>query len=131
MLNPDGVYRGHYRVDTQGNNLNRYYKNPTFKDQPTIYATRQIFLNLYNQRKLFFYCDLHAHASKKGIFLIGNSQNFKGEVQSQLFTRLWSMNNKFFEFEESNFKEGNMKGKDRGSDRSRENCGRYALFQES
>ena len=48
MLNPDAVYRGHYRVDTQGNNLNRFYKNPTFENQPTIYAARELFLNLHS-----------------------------------------------------------------------------------
>jgi murein tripeptide amidase MpaA len=80
MLNPDGVYRGHYRTDTQGNNLNRFYKNPTFTNQPTIYAARRLFLYLNARKELFFYCDLHAHASKKGIFLIGNSQDFKGQV---------------------------------------------------
>ena len=47
MLNPDAVYRGHYRVDTQGNNLNRFYKSPTFENQPTIYAARELFLNLH------------------------------------------------------------------------------------
>ena len=72
MLNPDAVYRGHYRVDTQGNNLNRFYKNPTFENQPTIYAARELFLNLHGQKKLFFYCDLHAHANKKGAFIFGN-----------------------------------------------------------
>ena len=29
ILNVDGVYRGYYRYDTQGKNLNRYYDNPT------------------------------------------------------------------------------------------------------
>jgi hypothetical protein len=38
------------------------------------------------------------------------------------------MNNKFFEFEGSNFKESNHKGRDKGDDRTRENCGRYALY---
>ena len=29
MLNPDGVYRGYYRLDTLAQNLNRYYVNPS------------------------------------------------------------------------------------------------------
>jgi len=40
ILNPDGVYRGHYRLDTKGQNLNRYYVNPTLEAQPTIFAAK-------------------------------------------------------------------------------------------
>lgn len=29
MLNPDGVYRGYWRLDTLAQNLNRYYTNPS------------------------------------------------------------------------------------------------------
>jgi murein tripeptide amidase MpaA len=28
MLNPDGVFRGYFRLDTLAQNLNRYYTNP-------------------------------------------------------------------------------------------------------
>ena len=40
MLNPDGVYRGHYRVDTLGNNLNRFYNVANYTAHPTIFASR-------------------------------------------------------------------------------------------
>nr|XP_050855960.1 cytosolic carboxypeptidase-like protein 5 [Vespula vulgaris]XP_050855961.1 cytosolic carboxypeptidase-like protein 5 [Vespula vulgaris] len=42
MLNPDGVAKGHYRMDTKGVNLNRMYLNPSEKDHPTIYAARNL-----------------------------------------------------------------------------------------
>ncbi len=29
ILNPDGVSRGYYRLDTKNQNLNRYYLDPT------------------------------------------------------------------------------------------------------
>ena len=32
MLNPDGVYRGYWRLDTMVQNLNRYYINPCPKN---------------------------------------------------------------------------------------------------
>lgn len=40
-LNPDGVYRGYFRLDTLGQNLNRYYIAPTSDKQPTIWAVKK------------------------------------------------------------------------------------------
>ena len=40
ILNPDGVARGYYRLDTLGQNLNRFYENPTYEEQPSIYAAK-------------------------------------------------------------------------------------------
>lgn len=75
ILNPDGVGRGHYRVDTNGINLNRCYINPTVKFQPTIYAIRNFILHLNNNNRFFAFLDLHAHASRRGTFIYGNSVN--------------------------------------------------------
>jgi hypothetical protein len=41
ILNPDGVARGHYRMDNFGRNLNRYYQDPSPDEQPTIYAAKK------------------------------------------------------------------------------------------
>ena len=40
-LNPDGVARGYYRLDTLGQNLNRFYNEPERRDQPTIWAAKK------------------------------------------------------------------------------------------
>lgn len=40
VLNPDGVERGHYRLDTRGVNLNRAYGDPTRQHAPGIHAVK-------------------------------------------------------------------------------------------
>ena len=40
-LNPDGVARGYYRLDSLGQNLNRFYVEPDRRDQPTIWAAKK------------------------------------------------------------------------------------------
>lgn len=72
-LNPDGVSRGYYRLDTHNHNLNRFYLNPCPEWQPTIYAAKKAVVQQNELGRLKLYIDLHAHASKKGCFIFGNN----------------------------------------------------------
>lgn len=42
MLNPDGVYHGHYRMDHYNQNLNRFYLEPVPDKQPGPFAVRTL-----------------------------------------------------------------------------------------
>ena len=78
LLNPDGVYRGYYRSDTLNQNLNRYYTDPDPKQQPSIWAVKEVVKGWGKSGRLLAYVDLHAHANKKGCFMFGN--NLTGEA---------------------------------------------------
>jgi hypothetical protein len=105
IINPDGVYRGHYRTDTQGLNLNRYYLNPNLDTHPAIYAINEVILYHNEEKRLHGYLDLHAHATRKGCFMYGNSSEIKNQLDICLYPRLVSMNTPYFEYEGCNFTE--------------------------
>jgi hypothetical protein len=46
MINVDGVYKGHWRVDTIGQNLNRFYAKPVKELQPAIFAIDEVLKNI-------------------------------------------------------------------------------------
>lgn len=91
-MNPDGIYRGYYRLDTLGQNLNRHYLDPSPIMQPTTLSVKKILNQISEADNLYMYVDFHAHASKKGMFMFGNC--LKGEQQTDniLLARLMSLN---------------------------------------
>eukprot|EP00919_Chromeraceae_sp_WS-2016_P081291 GHVR01192048.1.p1 GENE.GHVR01192048.1~~GHVR01192048.1.p1 ORF type:complete len:135 (-),score=0.50 GHVR01192048.1:1439-1843(-) len=104
MINVDGVYHGHFRMDKYGKNLNRYYLKPDPIKQPAIYAIKSLADHLNQSNRLSFYFDLHAHNAKKGTFIYGNAINdFVEQVESQVFCKLFSLNHRGFEYEYCNF----------------------------
>lgn len=130
MINVDGVYHGHFRMDTFGKNLNRYYIDPDLKRQPAVFAIKELASHLVKQNRLAFYFDLHAHNAKKGAFIYGNAINdFVEQVESQVFCKLFAMNHSGFEYEYCNFSLKQMSSKDRNEDRTKEGCGRVVMHR--
>ena len=153
MINPDGVFKGHFRTDNKGQNLNRYYQNPQLELQPSVYAIYHLLL--YHHHKgdtksshdlsecashdhlqigkdsgISFYVDLHGHVAKRGCFMYGNY--FKNELEqaeNMLFPKLVSLNSIYFDFQPCVFSEKNMYTADKRDGLSKEGSGRVALHK--
>ena len=132
MLNPDGVYRGHFRLDQFGQNLNRYYSNPCIDEQTPIYAVKQCLDYMSETRQLTMYLDLHAHASKRGCFIYGNvMDNKEDQVQNMLYCRLIALNTPNFDYEGCLFSREHMQRidpGDRNAGLTAEGSGRVANY---
>eukprot|EP00347_Sterkiella_histriomuscorum_P018404 403345634 len=129
LLNPDGVYRGYFRLDTYNHNLNRFYLDPNPQFQPTIYAARQAVIQQQNYGNLHIYLDLHGHAVKKGCFIFGNALKGEDQAQNMVFAKLISLNCLNFDFAECSFAEKLMSVKDKGCGLSREGSGRVGIYK--
>lgn len=129
LLNPDGVYRGQYRTDPQGLNLNRFYANPNHIEHPSVYAVKELANYLAVSKRLFMYLDLHAHASKKGCFMFANAADFAKQTEICAFPRLLAMNCGLFDYSACDFSQRNMFSKEKGDEFSKEGCSRVAIFK--
>ena len=131
MLNPDGAFRGHYRHDTLGQNLNRHYESPDPATQPSCAAVKALLVAAAKEERLAFYLDLHAHANKRGVFAFGNSDLAGGgDAETRAYAQLCALNSPHFDLNHCNFSRKNMESVDKNGD-CKSGTGRVALFRET
>lgn len=139
MLNPDGVYHGHYRTDIHGDNLNRFYLTPSLSKHPQCYALKKLLEFCCDARPLqsqslerddVLFLDHHAHAAKRGCFLFGNALvDHNRQVQNVHYAKLTEQNSLFFDFDACNFTQKNMQVVDKRDGMAREGCSRVAFYK--
>jgi hypothetical protein len=78
-----------------------------------------------------FFADFHAHHGVKNMFVYGNYLNFTMQVESKVFTKCLSLNNKYFCYDSCNFSKKHMKCKDMGSALTKEGSARVAAYRKS
>ncbi|EKF29096.1 zinc carboxypeptidase, putative,metallo-peptidase, Clan MC, Family M14, putative [Trypanosoma cruzi marinkellei] len=118
MLNPDGVARGHSRLDQNGFNLNRCYKNPDPQIQPTVTALRKVFDHLQKTYldRFFMYMDFHSHASQSSGFMFGNCLPETVQHWNMIFPKIVSLHAKgVFSYQLCRFGRGHMTSKEGSS----------------
>ena len=133
MINPDGVIRGHFRTDGFGRNLNRYYGDPHPIEQPSVFAICQLINYFQNDKRIFFFCDFHAHSSYKNHFFYGNSLGFILQVEARAFAKIMEINNLSFGYNCCVFSKNQMNSKERNPlekiQRTKDNCSRVATYK--
>ena len=60
-----GVVRGHYRTDSRGVNLNRFYLDPDRTLHPSIFAARSMMLHYHTHVNRLSTSSIHSHSSAK------------------------------------------------------------------
>lgn len=118
MLNPDGVSRGHSRLDQFGNNLNRCYNNPDEATQPTALALRRVFEHLQRtyRERFIMYLDFHSHASQSSGFMFGNNLPARVQHWNMFFPKLVELQARnIFSFSLCRFGRVHMTSKDGAS----------------
>ena len=77
-----------------------------------------------------FYVDLHAHATKRGVFMYGNYfGNAVEQAENMLFPKVVSLNSPHLDFEHCVFSEKNMYTADKRDGLSKEGSGRVAMYK--
>eukprot|EP00941_MAST-03F_sp_MAST-3F-sp1_P003593 g3593.t1 len=128
-LNPDGVSLGHHRNDSMGRDLNRFYMDCERNEHPVIYAVMKVLEQIKELSSLYMYVDLHAHASKTGMFMFGNHMPaLTQRIETRLFPWLLGHNCSLFEFDSCDFSLSKMNNRDR-TGYSKAGCGRVAVFK--
>ncbi|EAN79980.1 zinc carboxypeptidase, putative [Trypanosoma equiperdum] len=118
MLNPDGVSRGHTRLDQNGFNLNRCYNRPIPQTQPTVSALRKVFDHLRQvfDDRFFMYLDFHSHVSQSSCFAFGNCLPATVQHWNMLFPKIISLHAKeLFGYSICRFGRGHMLSKEGSS----------------
>ena len=76
------------------------------------------------------YVDLHAHATKRGVFMYGNYfTDIQVAAENMLFPKLMSLNSPHLDFEHCVFSEKNMSTADKRDGMSKEGSGRVAIHR--
>ncbi|XP_048255716.1 cytosolic carboxypeptidase 6-like isoform X1 [Haliotis rufescens] len=106
MLNPDGVFLGNYRCSLMGFDLNRHWLEPSPWAHPTLYATKNLLMELDRSDKyeVDFYIDLHAHSTLMNGFMYGNIyEDMERYERQSVFPKLLCANAEDFSLANTNF----------------------------
>ena len=107
------------------------YDNPDPVLHPTIYAAKLAVKHEHNRGKLVIYTDLHAHSTKRGCFVFGNTfSNHFHQAEQILLPKLLSLNCVNFGLLESKFSDAENNKKDKSGD-SRAGSSRATFSRET
>lgn len=83
MQNPDGVIVGNYRCSLMGCDLNRMWTQTSVRQYPVNTAVKAQVKKTQDSRELYFFCDFHGHSTGKNIFIYGNNQSKKDQLNKE------------------------------------------------